>query len=478
MTSPDPTASTPRTRFLRPRAGRRRPDRAVALLLAAVAVAGMTWVAAPLLRSTPAAGTTTARSPAEPVPAPGAAAPIGGPAGVGGAIDGRLPLAERMAFWAGRVEAHPNDFLSLAQLATAHAERARLTADLAAYDQALGLIDRSIALVPDYPPTIRARASVRYAIHDFAGAAADATTVLAKSPSDATALGVLGDAQLELGLLAEAGAAYERLARVAPGPWLDVRRARLAYATGDPGGAVDLARRARATAARDDPADAAFYAFALGEFARFAGDAATARSGYEAALAARADDLGALVGLARIDAFEGRTAAAIAGLERAAAIAPQPETLALLGDLRALGGDMAAAARHCATVRLTGTLGALGGAVYDRQLDLFELDHGGAGEAVLADAQAALARRADSAGHDVVAWALHRLGRDDEAARESDAARASGIADARILYHAGAIAIARGEVAAGRALVRKALELGPSLDPLERHAAEALLAGA
>lgn len=465
--------------FVRPR----RPDRSIAILLAAIVLACASWVAG-TVRSGPAPGpaggaaagsTAGARPPV--VPAPGGVAPIEGPGAVGGAVDGRLPLAERIAFWTERVRARPDDFLSLVQLATVHAERARATADLAAYDQALQLIERAIVVVPDYPPTIRARAAVRFAIHDFTGAAADAATVLAAAPADAAALGVLGDARLELGELEAARTAYDGLARVAPGPWLDVRLARLAYAVGDPRGALDLARRARAAAVRDDPADAPFYAYAEGEFARLAGDGATARAAFEAALAARPDDLAALVGLARVDAFDGRTAAAIAGLERAAAIAPQPETLALLGDLQAMSGDRAAAARQYATVRLTATLGALDGVVYDRQLILFELDHDGATEDVLAGAQAALVARADAAGHDLVAWALHRLGRSDEAARESDAARASGLVDARILYHAGAIALARGDAEDGRSLIRRALDLGPALDPLERRAAEALLAG-
>lgn len=474
MTSPRTIAM-----FVRPR----RPDRSIAILLAAIAIAGATHIGGSSRTGSAAgsaagSGVGSAAGPRPPaVPVPGGVAPIEGPGAIGGAVDGRLPLAERIAFWTDRVRAHPDDFLSLVQLATVHAERARATADLTAYDQALRLIERAIAVVPAYPPTIRARAAVRFATHDFAGAAADATTVLASAPADAAALGVLGDARLELGQIDEARAAYDRLARVAPGPWLDVRRARLAYAVGDPRGALDLARRARAAAVRDDPADAPFYAYAEGEFARLAGDAPGARTGFAAALAARPNDLGALVGLARIDAFEGQTAAAIAGLERAAAIAPQPETLALLGDLRALTGDRAAPARQYATVRLTGTLGALDGVVYDRQLLLFELDHESATPAVLAGAQAALVARADAAGHDLVAWALHRLGRSDEAALESDAARASGIVDARILYHAGAIAVARGDVAGGRALVRQALDLGPALDPLERRAAEALLAG-
>ncbi len=72
----------------------------------------------------------------------------------------------------------------------------------------------------------------------------------------------------------------------------------------------------------------------------------------------------------------------------------------------------------------------------------FELDHGAASEALLAKAQASLAARPDTSGHDTVAWALYRLGRFDEAATEITAAAADGAADARLLFHRGAIALA------------------------------------
>ena len=244
--------------------------------------------------------------------------------------------------------------------------------------------------------------------------------------------------------------------------------------TGDPATAVDRSKAALAAAAASG-GDVGFYDYAAAEYARLTGDAAAARTGYEAALRLRPTDLAALVGLARIDAFDGRTDAAIASLQRAADIAPQPETLALLGDLLAERGDTAAADEQFATVRLTGKLSALAGSVYDRQLIGFELDHGGASAVTLAAARASLAARPDYAGHDLVAWALHRLGRDDEAAAEMDVARTRGIVDARVLFHAGAIAVARGDLESGRALLRQAFALGPALDPGPRAEAVALL---
>ena len=75
-----------------------------------------------------------------------------------------------------------------------------------------------------------------------------------------------------------------------------------------------------------------------------------------------------------------------------------------------------------------------------------------------------------------MAWAAYRLGDLDTAQAESAKALATGSIDARILYHAGAIAIASGD-GGGRALVQRAVDLGPALDPLDHAAAEALLRG-
>jgi tetratricopeptide (TPR) repeat protein len=465
MTQATLSKLTPTATTSRPRSG--WPRRAEGILAAAVLISVLSYAVGPVVRR----GDEVTTRPVPPVPGD-VAPPAGGSAAAGATVDGRLPIPDRLAFWAARVEAAPDDFLSLTQLAFVRAEGARLTADLDGYQRALADIDRSLAIVPAYPPTIRVRGSIRYALHDFAGALADAETVLAMSPSDATALAVRGDALLELGRPDEAAMTYDRLDTIAPGPWLDVRRARLASATGDSDRALALARKALALAPSVDPGEVAFYAYALGEYGRLAGDADAARAGFEAALGERPTDVGALIGLARIEAFEGRTAEAIAGLRSAVDAVPQPESLALLGDLLGASGDPGGARAAFETVRFIGELGSIQGAVYDRQLIRFELDHGGASAATLAAARASLADRPDSAGHDLVAWALYRLGRFDEAAAEIEAARAYGASDARLRFHDGAIAFARSDRAGGIALLEDALADGPALDPVER--AEAL----
>lgn len=403
---------------------------------------------------------------------PPQAAPAGeGAVGAGATvrdIDGNIRT------WSAKAAADENDYISATNLGILYLGRARLTFDLDDYSRAAAATERALTAYPDYASARALDATVRFATHDFDGALAAARSLLVDAPGDADALAVIGDANLALGQIDAAQDAYARLASLTPGPALDVRLARLAYVTGDPLRALEIARRARAEALEAGVVDMAFFEYQLGEFARLAGDAATARSGYEAALSIRRSHLGALIGLARVDAAAGDPAVAIDRLEQAAAIVPQPEALALLGDLLAARGDEAGARGQFETVRLIAQLSELASAVYDRQLIAFELDHGGATAVLLDRARASLAARPDSSGHDLVAWALYRLGRFDEAAVEIEAARAYGADDARLRFHDGAIALARGDRTGGLTLIQSALGSGPALDPIERSEAEQL----
>jgi tetratricopeptide (TPR) repeat protein len=456
-------SSTPVTRR-----GRRSPRPLAILGATAIILAGSYAVGALRSMSNDTAYAVPSVAPAvnDPIPTPDDSV-LGPPVGSFPRIDHSIDA------WSKNLTTNPRDFLAATNIAILYQGRGRQSYDLADYQRALVAARTALGIEPTYAPARAAEAAILFTLHDFGGAYAAAERLVRDDPSQVGALATRFDAEVELGRIEDARVDLRRLADVGGAAYL-IRQARLRSATGDPTGALASARDARSVAIEDEVTDLGFYDYAVGEYARLAGDADFARTAYKEALGVRGSDVAALVGLARIDAFERDATAAIAGLRRATAIAPQPEALALLGDLQAATDDPAAA-RTFDTVRFIEQLGDIQATTYDRQLLRFELDHGGAPERLLDRARSSLEGRPDSTGYDTVAWALYRLGRFDDAAAAITSARRLGADDARLQFHDGAIALARGDTALGKTLLRAALELGPALDPVERDEAASLL---
>ena len=266
-----------------------------------------------------------------------------------------------VTFWADRLEAEPANVVAAVKLADADASEARLTGDVTAYSRALAAADAALVTQPAYVPAMASRASVLVALHRFAEARDLARTILARDPGNAVAVGVMGDASLELGDLAGAGAAYQALRLDDGGSSSLVRDGRLAFVRGDPAGAV-AADAAAVDAAIDEGLEGgalAFFQATLGDTRIATGDVTGARDAFMAALEVRPDLPAALVGLARLDAAEGRLDDAIARLDAAIAAIPAPDWLARRSDLlerRGGTGDAAAAAADRATIEAIASL--------------------------------------------------------------------------------------------------------------------------
>ena len=384
-------------------------------------------------------------------------------------------------FWAARLTAHPKDIVAGVKLAESDVAEARMTGDVTDYLRAEQAADAAIVAQPGYLPAQSMRASILVSLHRFPQARELARWILYRSPADSTALGVLGDASLELGDLATAATAYSRLAIVADGSAAQVRAARLAFVEGDPAAAVAGDRTAVAAATNDEGLEGdalGFYHVTLGETLLAAGDPAGARAAYEAALEVRPDLPAALVGLAKLDAFDGKLSAAIAELDTAIAAIPLPDSLARRADLLTLRGepgDARKAKADMATVEAIAQLAGEAGSVYDRGLSLYLSDHGLEPDRAVKLARDELAIRPDVYGYDTLAWALLNAGDAAGADAPMQSALAAGTKDARLWYHAGLIALADGRADEAASNLRSALALGPALDPMSRaRAANAL----
>ena len=416
---------------------------------------------------TPAGGLT---APDAPALDPGA-----GTTGAGGLV----PPSARVAFWERRVSAastHPS-YLDLIYLADAYLDRARASGDLGDLTRSQTALGKAAAVTPD-PKGVQIRqALVAFSLHEWQDAERISDQLLAADPTNVAALGVSGDVYLETGRVDQARARYQQLDGLISSPAVWSRLGRLAFLTGDPTSAIRLVSRSANEALDEGLADAvAFYRFQLAELYRQTAQLNQAAAQYEAAIAALPSYLPATVGLARTLEAQGQRAAAIALLQRAVAKLPQPETVAMLGDLYALSGGARRADQTYALVDRIGQVARATGSVYDRQLTIFDADHNRNLTDAVARARQELEVRPDVYGYDALAWALFKSGDLKAAAAAATQAMSLGTPDPRIAYHAGMIAAAEGRVADARALLTAAVHGAAMLPPLQVPVAEAALA--
>jgi hypothetical protein len=151
-------------------------------------------------------------------------------------------------------------------------------------------------------------------------------------------------------------------------------------------------------------------------------------------------------------------------------VTPLASTAWLLGDAREAAGDRAGVDKAWAELEKEGRRGD------PRTLSLFWSTKNRHTDEAIALAKRELEVRRDVYTEDAMAWALYRAGRIAEAKEHMALARRLGTPDPRLVYHEGAIRIAAGDVAAGRARVAAALAMNRAFDRTSAHEAEALLA--
>jgi tetratricopeptide (TPR) repeat protein len=222
------------------------------------------------------------------------------------------------------------------------------------------------------------------------------------------------------------------------------------------------------------PENTAFALSVVGHLERQNGDPVAARQAYEAALDLVPDHAPSIAGLGRLAVADGELATARTHFERASAILPLPEYVIALGETLEASGDLTGAGRQYDLARAQIVLFEAAGVVVDLDFALFEADHGDAARAVKL-AQLAYAAAPTVRAADALAWALHRVRRDDQAWPFAQEALRLGSLDPLLQYHAGAIAAARGDATAARNHLEQALSTDPGFSPTGALEARAIL---
>jgi tetratricopeptide (TPR) repeat protein len=329
----------------------------------------------------------------------------------------------------------PEDPQPLIQLASTLLGMVRQGADTRSYIRADAAIAEAIRRDPSNAAAYTERGILRLGRHDFHGGLRDGKRAHALAPDFVKALGVLVDANVELGRYQDAERVLQRMVDVKPN--LD-SYARVAY--------VRELRGARALDA------------------------------FRAALAKLPGYSPAQVGLARVDIAAGRLDAAIKRLRDVVARDPKQEYVVLLGELELADGQARVARRTLAKVSAELKRLEAAGENTETEKALFEADHGSIARAVSAG-RAAWSNGPSVRAADALGWALTRAGRPREGLKYARRALRLGSRDPSFLFHAGMSAKAAGHDVEARRWLRQALAANPAFSPLHaRTAGEALAA--
>src|SRR6266705_1918140 len=145
-----------------------------------------------------------------------------------------------------QVTRKPYDATAYHRLGDAYIQKARESGDVTYFDLAERALRKALELAPRYGDAARHLAFVLYSRHHFDGAAREAQRAVDLNPTDAHALGVLGDAYLEVGKYEAARETYGTMTRLRADLYSFSRRSGLRSLTGDPEGALeDLGWRSR-----------------------------------------------------------------------------------------------------------------------------------------------------------------------------------------------------------------------------------------
>lgn len=312
---------------------------------------------------------------------------------------------------------------------------------------------------PGHAGALQLRAMVLLNEHRFAEARDAMRALLARHPDDAVAWELRSDAELELGEVDAAIESAQHMMDLKPNLPAYGRAAHLRWLQGDERAAKQLYAQAIAAGqAQSDPEPRAWMIAQAALVFWHAGDYAGADAGFDLALRQLADYPPALEGKGRVALARGDYRAAVEWLRKAEARTGLLETSWLLGDAQLLLGERDPA--EAAYARVTSA-----GRRHDpRTLAAFLATKNRDSGLAVELARAELKQRADVYTKDVLAWALYRRGELSEARRLSEQSVALGTPDARLLYHAGVIALAAGDAERGRVQIQRALALNPHFD--------------
>lgn len=359
-----------------------------------------------------------------------------------------------------RLRARGPDGDTLLLLGLAYQQRARETGNPRFFTLSELALRRANAYPQSSPLAAAGLASLAVSRHRFGAAVPFARAALRANPEDATALGALGDAWLNLGRYHQAFVAYDKMAFLSPSVASYSRVAHARELLGRPRAAaeaLELALTLRVPV-REHRAAALVQ---LGNLHFNTGALRAARRSYSAALAVYPGYVHAQAGLAHVEASIGDFRTALPLFRHVVERLPLPQYAIWQGDALRVAGHRAAARRAYELVSVIGRVQAANGVRTELLTALFDLDHGRKLVGALSRARTAWGRAPSIDSEDVLAWGLLRNGRCREALPHSVRALRLGTRDALKFFHRAMIERCLGHDATATQWFGRALSVNP-----------------
>jgi tetratricopeptide (TPR) repeat protein len=383
------------------------------------------------------------------------------------------PAARGIAEAAKAIADNPAQSAGYNLLAAALVRRAQETSDVAFYGQAGDAVKKSLAIAPDNFDAAKIQVSILLGQHEYRAALEAAGTLHKRVADDVMVHGFLADADVELGNYKDAVIEAQWMLNLRPGnlPAL-TRAAHLRELFGQTEGAYELLDMAYQSTPPAAAGERASILTDMGHLRLASGDAGAAETLIERALSAFPGYPSALANLAQIRIAQKRYADAVELLQQFYRRVPRAANLYCLAEALGLAGREGEARRAFDGFEAQSLKESSARDNSNRELVFYYADHAQRPAEALKVARQEYAWRHDIYTLDAYAWALHVNGRDADARKQMEAALATGARDARLLHHAGEIALAAGD----RAAAARYLEESAGLNTVDSEPARIALA--
>lgn len=371
-----------------------------------------------------------------------------------------------------KLRTNPNDQKSRLLLAEAYMQEGRVTGNHPYYDAAaMQLLQEVLKTDPENFEALCCQASLSLTQHHFSQGLALAEQAQAINPQSGYVYGLLTDANVELGRYDQAVKMADKMNQVRPDLTAYTRVSYLREIYGDMPGAIQAMDMA-VKAGYNGLEQTEWSRVALGHLYEVSGQLDKAQGYYEQALAMRPNYAYALAGLARVAAAHKDYATAIKNLNLARATVKDYAFTDELVDVYRLNNQPAEAekmARESVEMLADAAKQANDneelGHYTDRELAYAYLKTNELDKA-LEHAKIEYARRPDNIDvNETLAWVYYKRGDFPEALKYMTVARRTNSQNPVLLCRAGLILTKTGKVAEGQALITKALETAPYLNP-------------